>query len=55
MTQAFTRSAPQYTEDDLSAMTKAELLDMVESIGVEGVNSRNTKAEIISAIMNSEV
>ena len=51
MTSALHRSAPEYTESDLSAMTKAELLDIVESLGVEGVTSRNTKAEIIAAIM----
>jgi hypothetical protein len=31
-------------------MTKAQLLNYAAETGVEGVNSRNTKAEIISAI-----
>lgn len=51
MTSALRQSAPEYTESDLSAMTKAELLDIAESVGVDGVTSRNTKAEIIAKIM----
>lgn len=35
-------------------MTKAELLEYAEQIGVEGVNSRNTKAEITAAIEAKE-
>ncbi|MBQ3513432.1 MAG: hypothetical protein IJA32_06495 [Lachnospiraceae bacterium] len=34
-------------------MTKAELLVMVEELGIEGVTSKNTKAEIIAAILNT--
>ena len=34
----------------LSGMTKAQLLDYAAGAGVEGVNSRNTKAQIINAI-----
>lgn len=35
---------------DLSGMTKAQLLSTATELGVDGVSSRNTKAEIIAAI-----
>lgn len=35
---------------DLSGMTKAQLLATATALGVEGVSSRNNKAEIIAAI-----
>lgn len=35
---------------DLSGMTKAQLLSHAAEAGVEGVNSRMSKAEIINAI-----
>lgn len=36
--------------NSLSSMTKKELLQYAEDNGVDGVTSRNTKAEIIEAI-----
>lgn len=38
---------------DLGGMTKAQLLAYAAENGVDGVNSKNTKAEIISAIENA--
>lgn len=39
---------------DLSGMTKAQLLATASELGVEGVSSRNTKAEIVAAIEAAE-
>lgn len=33
-------------------MTKAQLLDLADDIGVEGLNSKSVKADIITAILN---
>ena len=41
-----------YSEDELNAMTKAELLVLADELGVEGVSMSNLKADIVSAIMN---
>lgn len=35
-------------------MTKAQLLELADELGVEGVSSANLKADIISAIMAKE-
>lgn len=35
-------------------MTKAQLLAMAAELGIEGVSSRNTKAEIVAAIEAAE-
>lgn len=35
---------------DLSGMTKTQLLETALELGIKGVSSRNTKAEIIKAI-----
>ena len=35
---------------DLTGMTKAQLLATASELGIEGVSSRNTKAEIVAAI-----
>ena len=35
---------------DLENMTKAELLEYAEAKGIEGLNNRMTKAEIIAAL-----
>ena len=40
-----------YSEEELSALTKAQLLSLAETLGVTGVSSSNTKAEIITAIL----
>jgi hypothetical protein len=41
-----------YSESELNALTKAELLALASELGVEGVSSSNLKAEIVSAILN---
>lgn len=41
-----------YSEAELNAMTKAELLDLANELGVEGVSLSMLKAEMISAILN---
>lgn len=42
----------QYSEDELNALTKAELLALADELGVEGVSTANLKAEIVTAILN---
>lgn len=41
-----------YTEEELNALTKAQLLTLANELGVEGVSSSNLKADIINAILN---
>jgi len=41
-----------YSEGELNAMTKAELLALAEDLGVEGLTMNNLKADIVTAIMN---
>jgi hypothetical protein len=41
-----------YTEEVLMAKTKTELLDLAAELGVEGVSSSNTKAQITAAILD---
>lgn len=41
-----------YSEEELNALTKAQLLELAKELGVEGVSSSNLKADIISAILN---
>lgn len=41
-----------YSEDELTALTKAQLLDLASELGVEGVSSTNLKADIVTAILN---
>ena len=41
-----------YSEEELNALTKAQLLALAKELGVEGVSSNNLKADIVSAIMN---
>lgn len=45
-------SEDNYTEAELNAMTKAELLSLAAELGVEGVSMSNLKADIVSAILN---
>lgn len=42
-----------YSEGELNAMTKAQLLALANELGVEGVSNSNIKADIVSAILNS--
>ena len=41
-----------YSESELNALTKAQLLTLASELGVEGVSNSNLKADIISAILN---
>lgn len=41
-----------YSEEELTALTKAQLLALASELGVEGVTSSMIKADIISAILN---
>lgn len=41
-----------YSEDELTALTKAELLALASNLGVEGVSTKSLKADIITAILN---
>lgn len=41
-----------YSEEELSALTKAQLLDLAKELGVEGVSSNSLKADIVTAILN---
>lgn len=44
----------EYSEDELTALTKAQLLTLAETLNVGGVTSSNTKAEIIAAILAAQ-
>ena len=41
-----------YSEEELNALTKAQLLTLASELGVEGVTSSMIKADIITAILN---
>ena len=41
-----------YSEEELNALTKAQLLTLASELGVEGVTSSMLKADIITAILN---
>ena len=41
-----------YSEAELTALTKAQLINLAHELGVEGVSSSMLKADIISAILN---
>ena len=41
-----------YSEAELNAMTKSQLLSLARELGVEGVSTANLKAEIVAAILN---
>ena len=43
-----------YSEAELKALTKAQLLELAETLSVGGVSSSNTKAEIIAAILTAQ-
>lgn len=44
----------EYSEEELRALTKAQLLELATTLSVEGVTSSNTKAEIIAAILAAQ-
>ena len=41
------------SEDELNSLTKTKLLAYANELGIEGLNSKSTKADIITAILNS--
>lgn len=43
-----------YTYEELTAFTKAELLELAAQIGVEDVSMSNLKNEIINAILSAQ-
>lgn len=53
MARADTNNDGELSEEELNALTKAELLDLANDLGVAGVSSRNTKAVIIDAILTA--
>lgn len=52
MALADSNSDGNYSEAELNAMTKAQLLSLAKELGVEGVTTANLKAEIVAAILN---
>ena len=44
----------QYSEEELTALTKAQLLELAETLNVDGVSSSNNKAQIIAAILAAQ-
>lgn len=42
---------PAYTQSQLEAMTKTELLALASELNVEGVSGSMLKADIVAAIM----
>ena len=52
MALADSDSDNEYSEAELNALTKAQLLDLANELGVEGVSMSMLKADMISAILN---
>lgn len=52
MALADSNSDDEYSEDELNALTKAQLLVVANELGVEGVSMSMLKADIVSAILN---
>lgn len=46
-------SAPEYTEETLTNMTKAEIEALAIELGIEGVNVSQTKAEMITTFLEN--
>lgn len=54
LAEADTNDDGTYSEAELKALTKAQLLELAETLSVGGVSSSNTKAEIIAAILTAQ-
>ena len=54
LAEADTNNDGTYSEAELKALTKAQLLELAETLSVGGVSSSNTKAEIIAAILTAQ-
>ena len=54
LAEADTNDDGTYSEVELKALTKAQLLELADALLVEGVSSSNTKAEIIAAIVAAQ-
>lgn len=54
LAEADTNDDGTYSEAELKALTKAQLLELADALLVEGVSSSNTKAEIIAAILAAQ-
>ena len=52
MTLADNDEDGSYSEEELNALTKAQLLTLAKELGVESVSSSMLKADIVSAILN---
>ena len=40
-----------YSQSELEELTKAQLLELAHELGVEGVNTKSLKADIVNAIL----
>lgn len=47
-------SSGDYSEEELQALTKAQLLELAETLSVTGVSASSTKAQIIAAILAAQ-